>query len=170
MANDHDPFAAHEPEERGNPMDAVRFEDLGREGDGEEKLVRCMAHFGVSEKKALEILEWAEENSPATTSRVHDPIKKMVSLEVLFRWLLAKKNGNLAVKAAAYALGLDRALNHKGPARWGREMDCERENANKLVKQIQQKLGLQPRKGQRTSATCEKQSDVRKSKLKHEPK
>lgn len=136
---------------------------------GEILLHKCCADLGVSEKRALEILEWAQENSTQSRPTNGNGFHQAVGIEKFARLMVEFENSWLGNRLLLYALNssaLDDVLGHKMPSEFAREQDCTRANATKLLKYIQKSLGLPPRKGQRTDATRQKQSEVRKSQLK----
>lgn len=136
---------------------------------GETLLQKCCSDLAVNESRAMEIIEWAQENTANKKAISAGMIHHAVGFEKMARVMVQFENSWLGIRLLFYALdnpAIDDVLGHKIPAEFAREQDCTRANATKLLKRIQDALGLPPRKGQRTESTRTLQREVRKSQLK----
>jgi hypothetical protein len=146
-------------------MDSEIYPLAGR--DSETLIHKCCSDLAVSESRAIEILEWTEENCEARVNQ-SGPAKYLVSIEMFARVMVSYKNAWLGNRLLLYALNnsaLDDVLNHQYPAEFAREAGCTKANAIKLLQEIQKDLVLPPRQSQRTVEAKQKMSDSRKAQM-----
>lgn len=74
-------------------------------------------------------------------------------------------DAHFAVRCMMVAHGMWSAMPERDQVEIANHFRCERANVNKLVKQIQKRLGLPPTLGQRSQEGCENMSKVRRSQL-----
>lgn len=142
-------------------------ESIRRDRDGEDLIAKCCSELGVTERDAIDLIEWAEENLSTKKNSQYNGTQQRVMMEKLFRYLIeSSENLWLEIRAFAYLLELDDIIGHSCPADWARQADCSRANATKTVKKIQDAFHLPARNGQKSLNSRLKSSLSRKKHLK----
>lgn len=150
-----------EPEERGNPLDAISGE---RDSSWTQDIAR---ECGASEATVIDVIGCYQErheteNGKGTGSKMDVGIEKFARLMVSF------KNAPMENFLLLYSLdnrAMDDVIGNRNASDFGLMFGMTKQAVNKALLKIQYELHLHPRKDQRTSESCKKMSDKRKSKL-----